>query len=75
MKIVDLEDRGQDFTSFYVDDDNVITDAVPFQGWVWSGFRIHQKRIRVGMKLRMAKGAQRIVLRYAVVGIRPGDGQ
>jgi len=67
MRIVKLEDHGQDFTEFHVDRTNTIIDARPFQGWVWKGFRIEQRRIKPGMHVTLTKtGKNPMTLKYAV---------
>lgn len=69
-RIIYLRDDGQDFTAFVVGSDNVIVHAQPFQGWVWRGFRILQKRICLGALLRIQKPGQKpLTLRYPVVAV------
>lgn len=73
MRYVKLEDRGQDFTEFVVDENNMILDARPFQGWVWAGFEIIQRHIRPGMKLKLRKrGRAPMILKYSVTSVRQG---
>jgi hypothetical protein len=70
-RIVELEDRGQDFTEFLLNGNNTIVDVKPFQAWVWMGFRIMQKRIRPGMAPRLEKRGQLpVTLKYRVVSVR-----
>lgn len=68
MTIIHIEDQGQDFTEFYVDDSNVIIDAQPFQGWLWTGYQITNK-IRRRAKLQLRKGPKSLTLKYRVVKI------
>jgi hypothetical protein len=71
VRIVHLEDHGQDFTEFHVNDQGVIVDARPFQAWVWSGWKIENK-IRKGGMLRLRKGFQGMSLKYRVISVVPG---
>jgi len=69
-KEIELFDAGQDFTKLFVDGDGVITGAWPFQSWVWKGFQILQKKIRVGMLLKIRKrGEKPLRLRYPVIAV------
>lgn len=71
MKIVELQDQGQDFTELYVNEAGEIIDARPFQRWLWKGHVIAQKHIRRGMRLRLAKpGLNPMILKYPVVSVR-----
>lgn len=76
MTIIELEDCGQDFTEFYVNDKNVIVEARPFQTWVWGGMRIApdpvHDPVHEGMKLKLyKKGSKKpMQLRYRVIGVR-----
>lgn len=36
-KRIQLEDHGQDFLWWDVDENGVVTDCGPFQGWLWEG--------------------------------------
>lgn len=72
MTIIELEDCGQDFTEFHVNDQNVIVEARPFQTWVWAGLRIAPRLVRSGVKLSLLKeGSDKpMKLRYRVIGVR-----
>jgi hypothetical protein len=71
MRIVELEDQGQDFTELHVDENNEIINARPFQGWVWQGFQIVQGQILPGMRLRLRKrGHHPLILKYPVLSVR-----
>lgn len=59
MKIVELEDQGQGFLRFYLDKHGVITHTEPFQGWLWNGRRVLQKKIEVGTRLRLGKDGEK----------------
>jgi len=69
-KEIELRDEGQDFTKLFLDGDGVITGAAPFQGWLWKGYQVLQKRIRAGMFLRIRKPGQKpLRLRYPVIAV------
>lgn len=51
---ITLEDRGQDFTTFYTDEQGIVTDAQPFQARIWRGAIIpvyDTEMFRVGERL------------------------
>lgn len=72
VTVVELEDRGQDFTEFYVDGAGLIVDARPFQSWLWSGCRIKEKHIKRGDRLTLIgkDGKQMHPLIYPVRKVR-----
>jgi len=73
-QIIEIEDQGQDFTEIHVDENNVITETRPFQGWLWKGFQIVQKQICRGMKLRLRKrGTKPLILKYPVISVRRAE--
>ncbi len=62
-----LEDFGQDFTYFIVDDDKV-TEAGPFQNWLWAGRKIKPRVWRKGSQIVFEDGS---VLKYRVTRVEP----
>lgn len=40
MKVVDLEDQGQDFTRWTLDETGLVVDCQPSQAWLWCGSRV-----------------------------------
>lgn len=68
---IQLEDLGQDFTRFDVRTSNgEILAAHPFQGSIWSEFRItNHKALRVGDRPILKKPGHALTLRYRVVKI------
>ena len=72
--IVQIEDQGQDFTSFVLDSKNVIVETKPFQGWVWNGAKILNRRIKPGCRLKLVGPRDKIVreLRYPVISVSLG---
>lgn len=42
-----LEDRGQDFLIWDIED-GIVVDCRPFQGWLWNGTKIHNTNIQPG---------------------------
>lgn len=39
-KRIELDDHGQDFLWWEIDDDGVVTGCGPMQGWVWVGVMV-----------------------------------
>lgn len=55
MKItkITLEDQGQDLLELYVSEDEVVIDALPFQGHIWKGAMIpisDESMVKVGAR-------------------------
>lgn len=51
---ITLEDRGQDFTTLYTDEQGIVTDVQPFQAHIWRGAIIpvyDTEMFRVGERL------------------------
>jgi hypothetical protein len=73
--LIELEDRGQDFTHFYVDGNDYVIDAHRFKTFtapeflVWKGYRVANKVIRKGTLLRLVKDGKRTVLKYPVIKV------
>lgn len=67
--VVKLEDQGQDFTEFVLED-QMIVEAWPFQTGVWAGYRVRPKTLRPGTRLKLSKpGKADLPLRYPVIGV------
>lgn len=49
--IIELEDKGQDYTEFQVDKNGFVLRAVPFQTDLWKGAYIPLRNIKVGRPL------------------------
>jgi hypothetical protein len=49
-RILHIEDHGQDFSRFTIDEYGEIIETMPFQGWVWTGKFIHADTIKVGTR-------------------------
>jgi len=45
MITVYLEDRGQDFLEWDIED-GIVVDCRPFQGWLWNGTKVHNTNIQ-----------------------------
>ncbi len=59
MKTLHLEDQGQDFLEFDINDENIIINTRPFQGWVWDGRKIlNPKTVEAGDFLTLSKKDQ-----------------
>jgi hypothetical protein len=73
--VIELEDRGQDFTRFYVDGNDYVIDARRYQTYtapefqVWKGHRIANKVIRKGTLLRLVKDGKETVFNYPVIKV------
>lgn len=66
MITVFLEDRGQDFLEWDIEDGTVV-DCRPFQGWLWVGTKVHNTTIRPGDILEITpKNGERTTLNYPV---------
>lgn len=53
MKVIEFEDRGQDFLRWNLDDDGTVLKCLPFQGWVWERVRVvNHAALSVGGKAR-----------------------
>lgn len=53
--VIRLEDNGQDFLEFVVNDENIIIEAKPFQNSIWSGAYVPLNMVRVGKVLPIHK--------------------
>ena len=67
-RIVTLEDRGQDFTWFEIDETGLIVDAGPFQAWMWKRYRIEPDTLCEGVQPLLTRTASRL-LHYRIVAI------
>lgn len=65
-----LEDHGQDFLEWDVDN-GVVVDCRPFQGWVWNGTQVHNNPIRKGDILQITVQGRRTTLNYPVERVKP----
>jgi len=66
MITVYLEDHGQDFLEWDIED-RFVVDCRPFQGWLWKGTYVFSTDIQPGLLLDiMTKDEQRTRLRYPV---------
>lgn len=70
--ILEFEDRGQDFTRWSLDKENMVIDAQPFQSWVWNGCRVLNRSFRLGDQVRFLypDGVTEGTLRYRIVDVR-----
>ncbi len=50
MQTVYLEDHGQDFLEWDIED-GVVVDCRSFQGWLWNGTKVHSTDIQPGLLL------------------------
>lgn len=66
MITVYLEDHGQDFLEWDIEDGTVV-DCRPFQGWLWNGTKVHNTDIQPGdiLQITTTDGVER-TLKYPV---------
>ncbi len=73
--LIELEDRGQDFTHFYVDGNDYVIDARRSQSFtapefqIWKGYRVANKVIRKGALLRLVKDGRESVFKTPVIKV------
>lgn len=61
-----LEDHGQDFLRWDIED-GVVVDCQPFQGWLWIGTKVYNKKIAPGDILEIStKTLEHTTLNYPV---------
>ena len=66
MITVHLEDKGQDFLEWDIENGEVVA-CRPFQEWLWKGTKVHNTEIRPRMTLDITPpGARRTTLNYRV---------
>ncbi len=67
MQTIFLEDHGQDFLEWDIEDGTVV-GCRPFQSWLWNGTKVHNATIQPGdtLKITPARGAGRRTLIYLV---------
>ena len=69
MITVHLEDQGQDFLEWDLQD-GVIVDSRPFQAWLWNGTRVHNTKIQPGDVLEITpRNERRTTLKYPVLQV------
>ena len=69
-RIVHLQDNGQDFLEWHLDDAGTVVDCQPFQGWLWCGSRVtNLAELAPGVQIRFIPArpnAPEILLRHLV---------
>jgi len=78
LRTIELEDHGQDFLEWDIDDQGKVVDCRPFQGWVWNGTIVHNKDIRPGDILVITTPRDQktaMTLGYRVESVREADAQ
>jgi len=70
MITVYLEDHGQDFLEWDIED-GMVVDCRPFQGWFWKGTKVHNTNIQPGdiLEITLPAGRRR-TLNYPVESVR-----
>lgn len=71
MLTVYLEDRGQDFLEWDIED-GVVVGCRPLQSWVWNGTQVHNSTIRKGdiLDITAAGSGRRSTLNYPVERVK-----
>lgn len=69
MITVYLEDHGQDFLEWDIED-GMVVDCRPFQGWLWKGAKVHNTNIQLGDILEITCAGARLTLNYPVESVR-----
>jgi hypothetical protein len=65
-----LEDLGQDFTKWDIDD-GVVTGCRPFQAWMWVGTKVLNEDIQPGCQLEIiGKDGKVAWLKYRVERVK-----
>ena len=69
LRTIELEDHGQDFLEWDIDENGVIVETRPFQGWVWNGDTL--RNLRTGRHPAIShKGAEFKRLNYPIKSVR-----
>lgn len=64
-----LEDRGQDFLEWDIED-GIVVGCRPFQAWMWEGTRVHNEDINPGDILSITPpGKELTTLNYPVLRV------
>ncbi len=71
---IELEDHGQDFLEWDLDEDGRVIDARPFQAWVWTRYRVlNHLQLTPGCGVAVqGMDGQRFILKYPVKAVRGG---
>lgn len=70
LKILHLDDQGQDFTRWVIDETGLIVDAGPFQSSVWSGCIVDLDSVfEHDCPVFTSKQGDRLQLNYAILEI------
>lgn len=66
MQIIFLEDQGQDFLEWDIED-GIVVGCRPFQSWLWNGTKVHNATIQPGDILEITPpSSERTTLNYPV---------
>lgn len=70
MLTVSLEDHGQDFLHWDIEN-GVVVGCRPFQEWLWKGTKVHNNNIQPGDILEITPpNGKRVPLNYPVKSVR-----
>jgi hypothetical protein len=59
--IIEFEDFGQDFLTWFIDERGYVLDSQPFQRWIWAGRFTIPETAKVGEKLAIWTGEESYV--------------
>lgn len=73
---ITLEDHGQDFLEWDLDEENVVVECRPFQAWAWEGIKVLNESITPGdfLEVELADGS-RATLKYPVATVKTNQVQ
>ena len=70
---ITFEDRGQDFLTWDINNDNVVENCRPFQGIIWNGCKVVNKKLEIGDKVviqdRIITGARPRTIQYPIINV------
>lgn len=59
--IIKFKDFGQDFLTWFIDENGYVLDSQPFQRWIWAGRFTIPQTAKVGEKLAIWTGKESYV--------------
>lgn len=69
MKVLQFEDREQDFTWWRLDDAGVVVGCGPSQGWLWVGVKVQLQTVKLRERPVIEKKGAVRELNYRIVKI------
>ena len=66
-----FDDHGQDFLHWTLDEQGVVIDCKPLQGWVWNGARVLDfQNLAEGSLVTIVHNGDVRTIRYPLVGVK-----